>query len=156
MANENIRNANTSFVEQETQEVVLQIKRVSKKAQGGNKIGFTALVIVGDRKGSVGVALGKAKDVASAVKKGIRLAKKKMVKVSVVDGTIPYEIRYKKKASEIILKPGRKGTGLIAGGAVREIASLAGIENMVAKIIGSRNKNIIVWATWEALRSFNK
>lgn len=142
--------------EREFAETVVEIKRVSKKTKGGNQISFTALVVVGDGKNKVGVALGKAKDVASAIRKGMALAKKKMINLSLIEGTIPYPIKYKKGAAEILLRPGRKGSGLIAGGAVRAVVFAAGIKDLVAKIIGSRNKAVNVWAAWEALRQVEK
>jgi len=142
--------------EGEFQETVVEIKRVSKKTKGGNQIGFTALIVVGDQKGKVGVALGKAKDVSSAIRKGVRLAKKRIIKVPLKEGTIPHAVNYQKKAAHIILKPARKGTGLIAGGPVRAVASAAGIKDLVAKIIGSRNKTVNVWASWEALRELEE
>ena len=136
----------------EYQESVIQIKRVSKKTKGGNQISFTALVVVGDGKGKVGVALGKAKDVASAIRKGMKLAKKKMIKIFLRGTTIPYSVECKKKAARVLLKPARGGSGLIAGGPVRVIASAAGIKDLVAKILGSRNKANNVWVTYEALK----
>lgn len=138
--------------EKEFKEIVVQIKRVSKKTKGGNQISFTALMVIGDGKGRVGVSLGKAKDVASAIRKGIRQAKKGMVKIPLKGTTIPRQIKYKKKSAVILLKPAREGTGLVAGGAIRAIASVSGIKDLVAKIIGSRNKAINVQATWEALQ----
>jgi len=136
----------------EYQESVIEIKRVSKKTKGGNQISFTALVVVGDGKGKVGVALGKAKDVASAIRKGMKLAKKRMIKISLRGTTIPYSVECKKKAARVLLKPARGGSGLIAGGPVRVIASAAGIKDLVAKILGSRNKANNVWVTYEALK----
>lgn len=140
----------------EFQETVVKIKRVSKKTKGGNQIGFTALVVVGDQKGKVGVALGKAKDVVSAIKKGVRLAKKRMTAIPLTGRTIPQAVNYQKKAAHILIKPARKGTGLIAGGPVRVIASAAGIKDLVAKIIGTRNQTVNVWAAWEALTGLDK
>ncbi|MFH1561594.1 MAG: 30S ribosomal protein S5 [Patescibacteria group bacterium] len=132
-------------------ETVVQIKRVSKKTKGGNSISFTALVVVGDGQGMVGVALGKAKDVSSAIGKGMRLAKKRFGKVALVGQTIAHPIEYKKKGARILLKPAREGSGLVAGGPVRVVADAAGIKDLVAKMLGSRNRNANVWATWEAL-----
>jgi len=133
------------------EEIVVEIKRVSKKTKGGNQISFTALVVVGEE-GQVGVALGKAKDVASAIKKGVRLAKKRMIKVPLKGTTIPHPVEYRFKAAHILLKPARPGSGLIAGGPVRVVASAAGIKDLVAKILGSRNKAVNTWATYEALK----
>ncbi|MBU2592065.1 MAG: 30S ribosomal protein S5 [Patescibacteria group bacterium] len=136
----------------EFEETVVEIKRVSKKTKGGNQISFTALMVVGDGKGKVGVGLGKSKNVPSAIKKGIDKAKKKMIMVKLKGRTIPRPIDYRKKSAHILLKPAREGSGLIAGGAIRVIASAAGIKDLVAKIIGTRNKAMNVWITWEALK----
>lgn len=136
----------------EFEEKIAQISRVSKKTKGGNKIGFSVLVIVGDRKGKVGVGLGKALDVRGAIKKGIAKAKKELIKVPLKKTTIPYEVRIKKGAARIIIKPAPEGTGLIAGGPVRMVVELAGIKDVVAKILGTNNKASNVYATIEALK----
>ena len=136
----------------EFKETVIEIKRVSKKTKGGNQIGFTALVVTGDLKGKVGVGLGKAKNVPLAIKKGFDQAKKKMVKISLQGTTIPYPIEYKNKSAHILLKPARKGSGLIAGGPIRAIAAASGIKDLVAKIIGTRNKALNTWTTLQALK----
>jgi len=136
----------------EFEEKIAQISRVSKKTKGGNKIGFSVLVVVGDRKGKVGVGLGKALDVRGAIKKGIAKAKKQLIKVPLKKTTIPYEVRIKKGAARIIIKPAPEGTGLIAGGPVRMVVELAGIKDVVAKILGTNNKASNVYATIEALK----
>lgn len=136
----------------EFEEKVVEINRVSKKTKGGNKVGFTALVVIGDRKGKVGVALGKANDVLSAIKKGVRKAKKKLVKVPLEGTTIPHEIVIKNGAARLILKPAPEGTGIIAGGSVRSVLELAGIKNVVAKILGTNNKLSNVTTTFLALK----
>ncbi len=133
-------------------EKVIQIKRVSKKVKGGNTIAFTALVAVGDGGGQVGLALGKAKSVIDAINKAVRTAKKKMIKVAMKKKTIVHPIEHKKKAARILLKPAKEGTGLIVGGAVRSVAEAAGIEDLVAKILGSKNKSVNAWAAFEALK----
>ena len=138
--------------EKEFEEKVIQINRVSKKTKGGNKLGFTALVVVGDRKGKVGVALGKANDVLSAIKKGIRLAKKNFINVQLKNRTIPHEIRVKFGAAKVLLKPAPMGTGVIAGGPVRAVVEAAGIQDIVSKILGSNNKISNVYATFYALK----
>ena len=138
--------------EKEFEEKVIQINRVSKKTRGGNKLGFTALVVVGDRKGKVGVALGKANDVLSAIKKGIRLAKKNFINVQLKNRTIPHEIRVKFGAAKVLLKPAPMGTGVIAGGPVRAVVEAAGIQDIVSKILGSNNKISNVYATFYALK----
>lgn len=137
----------------EFDEQVVQINRVSKKTKGGNKIGFSALAVVGDRKGKVGVGLGKAPDVASAIRKGITLAKKHMVTVPLTEsGSIPFRIDIKLGAAKVMLKPAPLGSGIIAGGAVRSVVSVAGIKNISSKVLGSDNKASNVHATLEALR----
>ena len=110
------------------------------------------MVVAGDKKGKVGVGLGKALDVSSAVKKGLSRAKKKMIKVPMKGTTIPHEIFIKKGAAKILLKPAPPGTGIIAGGAVRLVVELAGIKDIVSKILGSNNKASNVYATMEALK----
>lgn len=132
-------------------EKIIAIKRVSKKGKGGNRIAFTALVAVGDGLGGLGLALGKAKSVPDAISKAVRTAKKKMIKIPLKKNTIPYPITYKKKAAIVLLKPARLGTGMIAGGAIRVLAEVAGIKDLVAKTLGSRNKSVNAWAAFEAL-----
>ncbi|HPD44568.1 MAG TPA: 30S ribosomal protein S5 [Candidatus Woesebacteria bacterium] len=140
--------------EKETSELnnkVIEIKRVSKKTKGGNQIHFTALVVVGDGKGQVGVGLGKAKSVADAVAKGTKKAQKNLIKVPIVNGTISQVIKIKLKSAVVLLRPGKAGSGIIAGGSVRTVVELAGIKDIVSKIIGSKNKSLNVWATFKAL-----
>ncbi len=131
---------------------VVEIKRVSKKTKGGNQISFTALVVSGDKKNKVGVALSRAKNVSDAIQKAIKKSQKSMVSIPVVDGTIPSAIKFKFKGALVLLRPGKKGSGIIAGGAVRSIIEAAGIRDIASKIIGSRNKSINVWATFKALK----
>lgn len=133
-------------------EKVIQVNRVSKKTTGGNKIGFSVLVVVGDKKGKVGVGLGKAGDVTSAVRKAMTYAKKHMITVPMRKTTIPHEIRIKKGAAKILLKPAPAGTGIRAGGAVRAVVEAAGIRDIVSKILGTDNKASNVYATFEALQ----
>jgi len=136
----------------EFDEQVVQINRVSKKTKGGNKVGFSALTVVGDNKGRVGVALGKAPDVSSAIRKGINQAKKNMIDVPLVDGTIPFRIDIKLGAARIMLKPAPPGSGIIAGGAVRSVVAAAGIKNISSKMLGTENKISNIYATLEALK----
>jgi small subunit ribosomal protein S5 len=138
--------------EKEFDEKSVEIKRVSKKTKGGNKVGFTALMVVGDKKGRVGVGLGKATDVASAIRKGTVTAKKNLVTINMTGTTIAHEIRLKLKAARIMLKPAPAGTGVIAGGPVRAVVEAAGIKDVVAKILGSNNKYGNVLATFAALQ----
>lgn len=135
----------------EFEEKVVQVKRVSKKTKGGNKIGFSVIVVVGDRKGRVGLGLGKARDVASAIRKGVSLAKKNLVLVPLVSGTIPHDVLVKRGAAKVLLKPAPEGTGVIAGGAVRVVVEAAGIRNISSKILGTRNPASNIYATLEAL-----
>ena len=138
----------------EFDEKVIQVNRVSKKTQGGNQMSFSALVVIGDRKGRVGVGLGKSKDVASAIRKGVNLAKKHLISVPVIKGTIPHDIFIKKGAAKVLLKPAPEGSGVIAGGAVRAVVEAAGIRNISSKVLGTKNQASNVYATLEALRSF--
>ena len=140
----------------EFSEKVVQVKRVSKKTKGGNQASFTALVVSGDKKSRVGVGLGKAKSVADAIQKAILRARKTMITIPIVDGTISKEVRIKFKGALLLIRPGKKGSGLIAGGSVRSVVELAGIKDITSKIIGSRNKAINVWATIQALTSLIK
>jgi small subunit ribosomal protein S5 len=140
----------------EFEERIVQTKRVSKKTKGGNKIGFTALVVVGNKKGKVGVGLGKAPNIASAIQKGIKVAKKNIVDVYIKDESIPHEVTAKYKASIIKMMPAPEGSGVIAGGAVRDVVELAGIKNISAKLIGSNNKNCSVRCTVSALQQLKR
>jgi small subunit ribosomal protein S5 len=140
----------------EFEEKVIHIRRVSKKTKGGNNINFTALVVVGDRKGKVGVAMGKAPDVLSAIKKGVRKAKKRMIVTPIVNGTIPFQMNIKDGAAKVLLKPAPKGSGIIAGGAVRAVVELAGITDIIGKIMGSNNQTNNVYATFKALDEIRK
>ncbi|MCL4384443.1 30S ribosomal protein S5 [Patescibacteria group bacterium] len=135
---------------------VVQIKRVSNKTKGGNQISFTALVVSGDKKNRVGVGLGKAKSVADAIAKATKKARKDMITIPVVNGTIPHSVLTKYKAARVLIRPGKSGSGLIAGGPVRAVVEVAGIKDIVSKIIGTKNKSLNVWATLQALSSLRK
>lgn len=137
-------------------EKIVQINRVSKKTKGGNKMRFSALAVVGDRKGKVGVGLGKSADVSSAIQKAISYAKKHFIDVPIVNDTIPRAIRVKEGAAQIILKPAPQGSGIIAGGAVRSVVEAAGIRNISSKILGTANKGSNVHATFAALKELGK
>jgi small subunit ribosomal protein S5 len=136
----------------EFEEKIVQVNRVSKKTKGGNKIGFSVLAVVGDRKGRVGVGLGGAPDVSSAVRKAVSYAKKHFLTVPMRGRTITHEVRVKLGAARIMLKPAPPGTGVIAGGAVRAVMEAAGVRDVVSKILGSKNQASNVYATMEALR----
>jgi small subunit ribosomal protein S5 len=140
----------------EFEETVVEIRRVSKKTKGGNTIRFSALVVVGDRKGKVGVGLSKATDVRSAIIKSSGFAKRRMITVPIKGTTLPYSVDQKFSAAKIILKPAPPGSGIIAGGAMRVVLEAAGVQDAVGKILGTRNKTSNVYATIKALETISK
>ncbi|MEK7495403.1 30S ribosomal protein S5 [Candidatus Roizmanbacteria bacterium CG_4_9_14_3_um_filter_33_18] len=137
--------------DKEFQEKVVKIRRVSKKTTGGNYVTFSALVVVGNRKGKVGIGLGRSLEVPPAIQKAISYAKKHMITVPMRNKTIPHEVRVKFKAALILLKPAPEGTGLKVGSVTRVILDLAGVENASGKIIGSRNQIVNTYAIMKAL-----
>lgn len=137
-------------------ERVVQVNRVSKKTKGGDKRSLSVLVVVGDKKGRVGVGLGKAAEVQSAVRQATAYAKKHLTSVPLKGRTIPHPVLVKVGAAKVLLKPAPVGTGVIAGGAVRVVVEAAGIHDVVSKILGTKNQASNVYATLEALGRLKK
>lgn len=140
----------------EFEETVVQINRISKKTKGGNQIRFSALVVVGDKKGKVGVGLAKAKDVRNAIRKSVEAAKRNMILIPLTGTTIPYSVNEKYSAAKILLKPAPPGSGIIAGGPMRVVLEAAGVRDAVGRILGTKNKVSNVYATLKALETISE
>ena len=149
------QHSNTSKIS-EFEEKIIEIKRVSKKIKGGSAIGFSVLVVVGNRDGKVGYGFGKAQNVADAIRKAINSAKKKMYSVKISGKTIAHEVTAKIGASKVLLKPAPEGTGVIAGGSVRIVMELAGVKDISSKVLGSNNKLLNVRCAIKALNELKK
>ncbi|OGY92785.1 MAG: 30S ribosomal protein S5 [Candidatus Komeilibacteria bacterium RIFCSPLOWO2_01_FULL_53_11] len=135
---------------------MIDLARVTRVMAGGKRMRFRACVVIGDRKGRAGWAVAKAADVSQAIQKAVTRAKKDILNVSIAEGTIPHEVRVKFKAARLLLKPAKKGRGLIAGGVVRTVLDLAGIKDIVSKMYGSNNKINNVAATFLALSQLRR
>jgi small subunit ribosomal protein S5 len=149
MSNVNVNRVKSSDIE--LKDKLVSIQRVTKVTKGGRTFSFSAIVVVGNEKGVVGYGLGKAKEVTDAITKGIEDAKKNLIKVAIVNGTVPHEQHGKYSGSVVFLKPAAHGTGVIAGGAMRAVLESVGVTDVLAKSKGSSNPHNVVKATMDAL-----
>lgn len=139
--------------EREFDQNIIDLARVTRVMAGGKRMRFRATVVIGDRKGRVGIGVGKALDVSEAINKAVNSAKKELIQIPLYEGTLPHAVTIKLGAAKVLLKPASDGTGIIAGGAVRSVLDLGGVPNVAAKMLGSRNKLNNARATVAALRS---
>jgi small subunit ribosomal protein S5 len=145
------RDRDRDFVEKEFVEKLVKLNRTAKVVKGGRRFSFSALTVIGDRKGKVGYGFGKANDVSEAIRKSIDKAKRNMIKLPVKNGTIPHEVTGYFKASQVLLKPACSGTGIIAGGPVRAIMEAGGVTDVLSKSIGASSQYNVVKATFDCI-----
>lgn len=153
MADRNPHAAAIKSEEKQFEERVMNIDRVARVVKGGRRFRFRALVVVGDKKGRVGVGSAKGADVTSAVQKAVETAKKDLHQLKLYKGTLPHDVQAKVGGADILIKPASAGTGLIAGGVVRTVLEVGGVKNALSKSFGSTNKTNIAYATMNALKS---
>lgn len=156
----NIMKPRRKYIEKEAkdafEEKVIEVSRVSRTVKGGRRIRFRALVVIGDKNGKVGMGLGKSSEVSGAVQKAAAQARKNIVQIPIINGTIPHEVIGEFGAAKVLIRPASEGTSVVAGGSVRVVAELAGIQDLLAKSLGSRSKINNIAATINGLKSFNK